>query len=222
MPPPDQGPTSGPSARLALGVRVIHLGDRWAAVSLQRESPELLVIDGFLTPEECDALMAAALPRLTGSETVADDESDRVRTSQGMFFDPGETALIRRIDARVATAFDWPLTHAEDLQVTRYQAGQRYDPHYDYFSADTPDDISGVRHFGQRVATVLFYLNEPVAGGETEFLDLQLTVRPRKGCAVFFTYPEASPSSLTLHAGCPVAAGEKWIANKWLRRKAFG
>jgi prolyl 4-hydroxylase len=51
---------------------------------------------------------------------------------------------------------------------------------------------------------------------------LQLTVRPRKGCAVFFTYPEASPSSLTLHAGCPVAAGEKWIANKWLRRKAFG
>jgi len=25
-----------------------------------------------------------------------------------------------------------------------------------------------------------------------------------------------------LHEGCPVLFGEKWIANKWLRAKAFG
>jgi prolyl 4-hydroxylase len=200
----------------------LQLPDRIAHIRLWRQTPELVVIDDFLSASECAALIAAARPRLAASETVADDSDALARTSQGMFFDPGETALIRQIDARVAHAFQWPITHAEDLQVTRYQVDQRYEPHRDYFSHTTPEAISGVQRFGQRVATVLFYLNEPERGGETRFLDLDLTVKPRQGTAVFFSYPSPNPESQTLHEGCPVLSGEKWIANKWLRAKAFG
>ena len=139
----------------------LQLLDRIAHIRLRYRTPELVVIDDFLSALECAALIAAAAPRLAASETVADDSDALARTSQGMFFDPGETALIRQIDARVAQAFQWPITHAEDLQVTCYQVDQRYEPHRDYFSHTTPEAISGVQQFGQRVATVLFYLNEP-------------------------------------------------------------
>jgi prolyl 4-hydroxylase len=129
--------------------------------------------------------------------------------------------LIRTIDQRIAHCFNWPVTHGEDLQVLRYETGGRYDPHYDYFSASTPDDISGVHLHGQRVATVILYLNEPEQGGDTAFVDRDLRVTPTKGNAVFFSYLSADPSSKTLHAGLPVLAGEKWIANKWLRARPF-
>lgn len=198
------------------------LPDCIVRIRFSRQVPELVVIDDFLSPQECETLIAAARPRMAPSETVADDPEALVRTSQGMFFESGENALIRRIDARVAYAFQWPFTHAEDLQVTRYQVGQCYEPHHDYFSPATPEDISGVNRFGQRVATVLFYLNEPEKGGETRFLDLDVTVAPRRGTAVFFSYPSPGLESQTLHEGCPVQEGEKWIANKWLRAKAFG
>ena len=74
---------------------------------------------------------------------------------------------------------------------------------------------------GQRLATVILYLNEPEQGGDTAFVDRDLRVTPTKGNAVFFSYLSADASSKTLHAGLPVLAGEKWIANKWLRARPF-
>jgi prolyl 4-hydroxylase len=38
---------------------------------------------------------------------------------------------------------------------------------------------------------------------------------------VFFSYPRAHPDTLTLHAGAPVVAGEKWVATKWFREGVF-
>ena len=187
----------------------------------QFTNPEIVVLQHFLSHHECDELVRLARPRLAPSETVADDEDDLSRTSQGMFFDPAENALIRTIDQRIAHCFNWPVTHGEDLQVLRYETGGRYDPHYDYFSASTPDDISGVHLHGQRVATVILYLNEPEQGGDTAFVDRDFRVTPTKGNAVFFSYLSADASSKTLHAGLPVLAGEKWIANKWLRARPF-
>ena len=64
-----------------------------------------------------------------------------------------------------------PWTHNEDLQVLRYDVGEKYDAHED---AGEEGSVSGVelsREGGQRVATVLLYLEEPEEGGETAFPD---------------------------------------------------
>ena len=74
---------------------------------------------------------------------------------------------------------------------------------------------------GQRVATLIMYLHEPEAGGATVFPDAALSVLPKRGSAVFFSYSQPHPDSLSLHGGAPVLAGEKWIATKWLRERAF-
>jgi len=71
------------------------------------------------------------------------------------------------------------------------------------------------------VATLIIYLAEPGAGGATVFPDLGLQVTPKRGQAVFFSYAEPIPASLSLHGGEPVVTGEKWIATKWLRQHEF-
>ena len=74
---------------------------------------------------------------------------------------------------------------------------------------------------GQRVGTLVIYLNEPQGGGATTFPEAGLEVAPIKGQAVFFSYDRAHPSTGTLHGGAPVLAGEKWVATKWLRQSVF-
>lgn len=62
--------------------------------------------------------------------------------------------------------FDWCVIseNGEDIQVLRYEHGQKYDPHYDYFS-----DQDNIAQGGHRIATVLMYLTDVVKGGETVF-----------------------------------------------------
>ncbi len=74
---------------------------------------------------------------------------------------------------------------------------------------------------GQRVATLVLYLNTPQEGGATVFPDIDLAVHPMEGHAVFFSYDRPDPATGTLHGGAPVIRGEKWVATKWLREDRF-
>jgi len=169
--------------------------------------------------------VALARPRLARSETVENQsggsEVNAARTSQGMFFDRGETGLISMIEQRIATLLQWPLTHGEGLQVLHYRPGAEYRPHHDYFDPAHPGTASILQRGGQRVATLVMYLNTPLAGGATIFPDVALDVTPVKGSAVFFSYDRPHAVTRTLHGGAPVVAGEKWVATKWLRQGVF-
>ena len=72
---------------------------------------------------------------------------------------------------------------------------------------------------GQRIATLIMYLNDVESGGSTIFPDIGLDVLPHKGNAVFFAYSSerGELDNRTLHGGSPVSGGEKWIATKWIR-----
>lgn len=208
------------------GQRVkLDAGDRQVqALAVMRE-PNIVVLANLLSEEECDALVAAARPRLSRSLTVSvktgGEEENVDRTSQGMFFARGESDTIARIEARLAHLLRWPLENGEGLQILRYGPGAEYKPHYDYFDPKEPGTSSILARGGQRVATVVIYLNEPEAGGGTVFPDVQFECMPRKGHAVFFNYSQPHPDSRSLHGGSPVLSGEKWIATKWLREHRF-
>ncbi|UUZ71610.1 2OG-Fe(II) oxygenase [Polaromonas sp. P1(28)-8] len=200
-------------------------GDRWVDVLQRLQLPDLVVFGNLLSDSECEALMEAARPRLARSLTVniktGGEERNRDRTSQGMFFARGENPLVQRVEARIARLVGWPVDRGEGLQVLRYRQGAQYKPHYDYFDPAEPGTPAILQRGGQRVATLIMYLNEPEQGGATVFPDIGLQVTPRRGTAVFFSYPAANPASLTRHGGEPVKAGEKWIATKWLREREF-
>jgi prolyl 4-hydroxylase len=187
--------------------------------------PRVVVFGGLLSDEECDALIALARPRMSRSLTVATktggEEVNEDRTSQGMFFQRGENELVKTIEARIARLVNWPIENGEGLQILQYVPGTEYKPHYDYFDPAEPGTPTILKRGGQRVGTVVMYLNEPEKGGGTTFPSVFFEVAPKRGNAVFFSYERPHPSTKTLHGGAPVIAGEKWIATKWLREGEF-
>ena len=120
-----------------------------------------------------------------------------------------------------ARLVNWPEENGEGLQILRYAPGAQYRPHYDYFDPAEPGTPTILRRGGQRVGTLVMYLQEPERGGATVFPDIGLEVAPKRGTAVFFSYERPDPGTRTLHGGAPVLAGEKWVATKWLREREF-
>lgn len=59
----------------------------------------------------------------------------------------------------------FPVVNGEDIQVLRYQNGQKYGDHFDYFDPKVPGSMDS----GNRIATVLMYLSDVEFGGETCF-----------------------------------------------------
>jgi prolyl 4-hydroxylase len=200
-------------------------GDRRVCILQAMYNPRVVVFGGLLSDDECEGLIALAKPRLARSLTVSTDtgaeEINQDRTSNGMFFQRGENELVQRIEARIARLVNWPVENGEGLQVLHYRPGTEYKPHYDYFDPAQPGTPTIVKRGGQRVGTIVMYLGEPDKGGGTVFPDVHLEIAPKRGNAVFFSYERPHPSTRTLHGGTPVLAGEKWIATKWLRERAF-
>lgn len=207
------------------GASVLWAGDREVKVLLSLRRPRIVLFGGLLSDEECDEMMALAGARLSRSETVelatGANEVNSARTSEGMFFGRAENPLCARIEARIAALTQWPVENGEGLQVLRYAPGAEYKPHHDYFDVSQPGTPAVLRRGGQRVATIVTYLNSPRRGGATVFPEIELDIAPVKGNAVFFSYDRPHPDTGTLHGGAPVLEGEKWVATKWLRETRF-
>ncbi|XP_020227128.1 probable prolyl 4-hydroxylase 4 [Cajanus cajan] len=204
--------------------------------------PRAFVYQGFLTDLECDHLISIAKSELKRS-AVADNLSGEsklsdVRTSSGMFISKNKDPIISGIEDKISSWTFLPKENGEDIQVLRYEHGQKYDPHYDYFT----DKV--IARGGHRVATVLMYLTDVTKGGETVFPSAEesprrrgsetssdlsecakkgIAVKPRRGDALLFFSldTKATPDTSSLHAGCPVIEGEKWSATKWIHVDSF-
>lgn len=214
-----------PAPALPDGVGAIDLDGHQVQLRMAMRHPGLWVLGGLLSDQECDALIAQAEPRLARSETVdvasGASEVNEARTSRGMFFLRGETPLVQRIEERIARLLNWPLEWGEGMQVLHYGPGAEYRPHHDYFDPRHEGTAAVLARGGQRVGTLVVYLNTPVRGGATSFPDVMLEVAAVKGDAVFFNYDRPHPVTRTLHGGAPVREGEKWVATKWLREREF-
>ncbi|OIW07297.1 hypothetical protein TanjilG_11931 [Lupinus angustifolius] len=144
--------------------------------------------------------------------------------------------IVTDIEARIATWTFLPVENGEPIQVLRYEQGQKYDPHLDFFG-----DKYNLQFGGHRVATMLMYLSNVEKGGETVFpmaesslsqpkddswskcAKMGYAVKPVKGDALLFfnICLNATVDSKTLHGSCPVIDGEKWSATKWIHASNF-
>ena len=151
------------------------------------EPPVYVCID-FLDSATCDRLVELAAPYLTPSETESGVTKQRTSCTTHLDWRPEAcVALVER--AMRLTGLD--SGRFEPPQVARYERGQYYKEHL-----DSTEDWSvelGERR-GERMSrlcTILVYLNDVDAGGETAFPYLRLRVRPRKGAALIF-FPSRS------------------------------
>jgi prolyl 4-hydroxylase len=212
-------------ASLSDGQSYVIADGRRINILVNLTTPRVVVFEGVLSDEECDALVRESTPKLERSHTVNREsggtELNDARTSEGTYFHHEESELLKTINRRISELTRWPLINGEPLQILHYGVGARYEPHYDYFDTKDPGTAKLTATGGQRVATLITYLNTPEAGGATIFPDLGLEVAPIKGNAVFFSYNRPLPDTLTLHGGTPVVSGEKWIATRWMRERPY-
>ena len=212
--------------RIAPG-NIISAGDREIRVLQRLQRPVVVTLASVLNNEECERLIGLATPRLrrstvtdprTGATTSAD-----YRNSDSMFFRLREDPFITQLDERFAALMNCPVENGEGLQVLHYSQGGHYRPHFDFLVPSNATNAESIARSGQRLSTLIVYLNDVLEGGETVFPEIGLSVVPRRGDALYFEYTNSRLQTdvKTAHGGAPVGKGEKWIVTKWMRTRHF-
>ena len=205
----------------------IATNDRLVRVFARSENPVMAVLGDVVSAEECAELIELARPRLQPSTVVDPETGNDVvvehRNSFGMFFRPAENSFIARLDSRISEVMNLPVENGEGFQVLYYPVGALNAPHYDFLVTSNAANRASIARSGQRVSTMLTYLNDVESGGETVFPATGWTITPERGHAVYFEYGNGrgEVDSRSLHASNPIVRGEKWVATKWMRQRRF-
>jgi prolyl 4-hydroxylase len=210
------------------------LGDdlkAWMApppVRVIMDRPRMLAIEGLAPPEACAWIVAQSSPLLVRAQ-VDDPRTGlpvmgQTRTNRVAGFELSQTSMLNLlIQHRIGAAVGAPVSVMEAFAVLNYRPGEEASEHFDYLDPAVPAYAEEIGRVGQRVATVLLYLNQDYEGGETEFPELGLKHRGNTGDALAFfnVDPAGAPDPRTLHAGRPPTQGEKWVLSQFVRDRAL-
>jgi len=183
---------------------------------------QLYVLEDFLSPSECEKIISLMSQQLRPSEVSTGDKS--YRTSQTSDLANLSDPFVAILDRKIATALGINLSYSEGIQAQRYDVGQEFKAHTDYFQPGSPDYQRFASDLGQRTWTFMIYLNTVEQGGGTKFFAIDKTIIARPGMAVIWNnlYPDGRPNPNTLHSGLPVEKGKKLIITKWFRDRGQG
>ncbi|MCL6684706.1 prolyl hydroxylase family protein [Sphingomonas alba] len=192
------------------------------ARQLHSEKAEIYLVEDFFEAGLCERLVALTDGGCIPSELFVGHAYEEYRTSQTCNLPPDDPAVVEA-DTLIDALLQAEPSHGEPLQGQRYAPGQHYRMHPDFFYVDQAYWPQVDRQGGQRTWTAMAYLNEPEAGGATRFPYLDLTVTPKRGMLLAWNnmITDGSPNNWTMHQGCDVEAGTKYIVTKWYREKPF-
>ena len=179
-------------------------------------------IDNFLSKDECLYLISL-IDKHNKRSTVFSSEyraESELRTSSTCIFDINDDT-VKKIHEKISIYLNIPIQHSEPLQGQLYNSGQYFRPHHDYFHAGTSYDYNCLSS-GNRTHTFLIYLNEDMQGGETNFPFLSRKIKPKMGKAIVWNNcinGKVIPESI--HEGCEVKSGNKYIITSWWRENVF-
>ena len=204
-------------------VNPIMKSDRAYTIEKVFDTPQLYIIEDFLTSKECDMVLKIAT-EFHRSKVYGDSKDTYQsihRTSFTCTLKKQQNDLIRRLEERVSKLVHCPTTHIEPFQIVRYENGQEFKKHYDYFGGIHKE--KELQTSGQRVATLFVYLNNVEEGGCTYFNKLDYRICPKKGRAVFWLNlkPNGDLDPLTEHCGEPPKNCIKYGLNIWTRENPF-
>ena len=188
-------------------------------------SPRIELFDrpGFLPPELCVRLIAL-IDQDRRPSTIADPNGDHYfRTSETCDL-AGDEPAVEDLHARLFALNGIDPAHGEPLQGQRYEVGQEFKAHTDYFEPTGQDFDKFCTVAGQRTWTFMIYLNEVEAGGATRFKVVDKLFRPETGKLVCWNNhrPDGTLNAATLHHGMKVRKGVKYVITKWYRERPWG
>lgn len=184
---------------------------------------ELFMLRHFLDAATCDALIAR-IEQDRRPSTIADPNGDAAfRTSETCDL-PMDAPDIAALDERFSELSGIARAFGEPIQGQRYEAGQEFKAHTDYFDPGGADFARYCTVAGQRTWTFMVYLNDVEAGGATRFKVLDKLIQPERGKLVCWNNRRAdgSVNPATLHHAMKVRKGLKYVITKWYRERVWG
>jgi hypothetical protein len=187
-------------------------------------SPIVHALPGFASAAECQWLIASAASRLKRAGVYNNPTGvDPGRTNEFAAFNfANSDIIVEVVRNRIANQLRAPIACLEVAQVLHYDVGQEFVLHCDFLDPQAMREE--IARNGQRVATILIYLNGGFEGGQTSFPRLGIDHRGKTGDALVFGSVDAAgnPDPRTQHAGCSPTRGEKWVFSQWVRNRAPG
>ncbi|XP_068154176.1 prolyl 4-hydroxylase subunit alpha-2-like [Drosophila tropicalis] len=186
--------------------------------------PYIVAFHNVLSDEEIAQLDRLIAPLLKKTFAIGpdDDYDDTARTADGAWFPNNASPptkeniqLIDRIINLVSDLTGLKGDEADSFQAVRYGFGGHYTPHYDYLNMS----IDQTALYGDRLASVFFYLNTVKHGGATVFPSLNLKVPAEKGKVLFWYNLDGESLDFdenTEHGACPVVDGIKLGLASWI------
>lgn len=131
-------------------------------------------------------------PEVRSTSIFVSDQAEDVYRSFDIAMDEQLKPLVKQV-------WNIDLTEHSGTQILKYGPADHYVPHQ--------DSGPGLE---SRYLSVVCYLNDDFAGGETSFPGCGYIAKPKTGKAIIF------PSHY-LHGSVPVIRGEKFVIVSWLR-----
>lgn len=192
---------------------------------------EIWEISDLLTPEECNKLITYTTNfGLHTSEVLTYDnnktskiDSDYRKCKQAWIPD-NNNEVVQKLAKISQDLTNIPISHQEQTQVAFYEAGGQFKEHYDSCVYEDKEYCNRINSgAGERRSTLLVYLNNDYVGGETEFVELGLKIKPQTGKGILFWSTDNNDKLLlkSKHKANPIISGNKWIATKWSHPKSF-
>ena len=177
------------------------------------------VYPNFITKEDANYILDIAEHNYSES-TIVKGNINEIRKSQTYWLSKDDP-VAAKIIKNVCKIDGHNIEQAEDIQVVKYEPNGFYREHHDS-CCDNDDRCKEFIKDGNRLVTMLIYLNDDFQGGETRFPNLDKGFKPKKYSGLLF-YPMNKDGDKchenSLHAGMPITKGEKYIANIWIREK---
>lgn len=198
--------------------------DDWEWLS---ERPRVGISRGFATREECSHLIMMIGPHISDPRSYS-----RGNAYGDLNYFSGEgcpvgpmiaDSVIRLMEQRIARMTDHDPRALEPCSIVHYRHNQEYRPHTDFFTEEQLR-INREQYAdagGQRLATFLLYLQPPAAGGETRYVEPDVTVAGETGLGIlhYNVTEDGAADGKSTHVGMPVKDGEKWLWRSALRER---
>ena len=184
---------------------------------------ELFILRDFLDAPLCDDLIALIEAERRPSTIANHNGDDLFRTSEKCDLNHDDPA-VAELDRRLAQISGIDPIYGERLQGQRYEAGQEFKAHTDYFEPGHPEYETYCSVAGQRTWTFMIYLNEVEEGGATRFKVIDKIIQPERGKLLAWNNRRADGSlnGATLHHAMKVRKGRKYVITRWYRERPWG
>ena len=184
----------------------------------------IVSIDAFLSVKECKLILqelrfvywqASTVVKRKGRQTYSclSEESRKSLTAHQEWFSDELNAKLLEIETRVGQWLDVNTGNLEYWQATRYGKGDSFDYHLD-------GGLWKKSESGERVRTILLFLNTPLKGGATHFRALNRKIKAETGRLLVWNnlLPSGNANYATIHSGQAVLAGNKTTLVTWERQ----